>query len=151
MDECGGELHALLVPEGERLHPVGRFGQDLQAFEELARSIRRVGAVKPMEPREVDELLQHAHLRVEPAFLGHVAEPPPIGPAHGRPLPSDLAGVGVQDTQDDPHRGRLAGAVAADEPDQLAGRNRERHAVEGDDVVEPTAQIDQLEHGRPKG
>jgi hypothetical protein len=38
-------------------------------------------------------------------------------------------------------RGRLPGAVRAEEPEHLAGRNRERHTGDGLDVTEANDQI----------
>src|SRR5205085_4714481 len=63
--------------------------------------------------------------------------------------PEDHPAIGLQDAEDDPHRGRLSGAVRADEADHPAGRGGERHAVEGDDVAEPAGDVDELEHGWP--
>ena len=45
--------------------------------------------------------------------------------------------VGPQDRGEDAHRGGLAGAVRAEQPEHGAGRHREVDAVEGDDVAEP--------------
>ena len=95
---------------------------------------------------EVDELFEHAHLRIQPAFLRHVPEPAANGGVDRIPAPAHLAGVGLEHPERDPHRGGLAGAVAPHEPDDAPRRNLERHAVERDDVAEAAAQIDQLEH-----
>ena len=54
-----------------------------------ARAPRRVVAV---QPREVDELVAHPHLRVQPALLRHVAEAPRASRRRrGRAAPADLA------------------------------------------------------------
>jgi hypothetical protein len=47
----------------------------------------------------------------------------------------DLAGVGLQHPQHDPHGGGLAGAVGTDEPEHLALGDGERQVVEGDQVA----------------
>jgi hypothetical protein len=70
-----------------------------------------------VELREVDELLADTHLRVQASLLGHVADPPPDVLVDRTTAPPNLAAVGRQQTDDDPHRGRLAGPVRADEPD----------------------------------
>jgi hypothetical protein len=49
--------------------------------------------------------------------------------------PSDLAGVGVQHPEHDPHGGGLVGAVGADEPERLPLAKAEWQAVEGDHVA----------------
>jgi len=48
----------------------------------------------------------------------------------------DRAGVGLQQRGEHPHRGRLPGAVGAEEPEHAARRNLEVDAVEGPDVAE---------------
>ena len=74
----------------------------------------RVGGREPVQPREVDQLLQHPHLRVQAALLRHVAEP---APGHGRrrgcPRHRTSPASGSSTPSDDPHRGGLAGAVRA--------------------------------------
>ena len=58
---------------------------------------------------------------------------------------TEMLGVGRQQAERDPHRGRLAGTVRADEPDHFAGRDAERHVVERDDLAEVPHQPDELE------
>ena len=95
---------------------------------------------------QVDELLEHPHLRIQPSLLRHVAE----AAAHARvdPLaaPADLPRVGLQDTERDPHGGRLPRPVAPHETDDAALGDLEGDAVERNDVAESAPQIDQLEH-----
>src|SRR5207253_11402735 len=50
--------------------------------------------------------------------------------------PSD-APAGVQERAQDGDRGRLAGAVGPEEPEQLTRLDRERDAVDGREVPEP--------------
>ena len=52
----------------------------------------------------------------------------------GTPSMANLAGVGPMDAAEDLHQRRLARAVLADEPDDLAGRHVEVHAIERDDA-----------------
>ena len=86
--ERGGELHALLVAERERLDPVPRALRDPEHLERLGGPSAGVGRVEPVEPREVHELLVHAHLRVEAALLRHVPEAPARSRRRSDALPS---------------------------------------------------------------
>jgi hypothetical protein len=138
-----------LVAERERLDACLRAPRDAEELHGLAGPPGGVGPLESVQPREVHELLVHAHLRVQPSLLGHVAEPPPGTCVHRLALPADLAAIGLEDAQHDPHRRRLAGAVAADEADHLSGFDRERDAVERDGAVEAPRDVDQLEHGHP--
>ena len=101
---------------------------------------------QPVEPRQVHELLLHLHLRVQAALLGHVAESPSRLRVDRLTVPSDVAPVGLQDAERDAHRRRLARAVRSHEPDDLAVGDRERDAVERDDVPEPSGEVEQLQH-----
>ena len=88
-----------------------------------------------MEPGEVDELLEAAHLRVQAPLLGHVADSPSRREVERGPGPAHLAGIGGQHAQHDPHRRGLARAVAADEPEQLAGADGEGEVLEGHEIA----------------
>src|SRR6185295_8839932 len=55
--------------------------------------------------------------------------------------------VEVLDSGDDLQQRRLAGAVAADQADALAGVERERSAVEQRDVAEREMRVDEREDG----
>ena len=64
----------------------------------------------------------------------------------------DLAGIGDVGTGQDPHQGRLAGAVAADQADDLAGVEVHVHPVHGMDAAERDADVAHLdERRRPDG
>ncbi len=122
VDERGRELHALLVAERERLGAVPLAVADA---EDLGRALRLGPGVRGLEPvqaREIDELVEHPHLRVQAALLRHVAEAATHLGVHGSAAPADLAGVGLQHAEGDPHRRGLAGAVRTDEAHHLARR-----------------------------
>ena len=148
VDERGCQLDALLVPQRQGLHAIVRITDDLEELEELRGARARHALGRAAQACQVHQLLAHAHLRIEPAFLGHVAEAPSGDGVDGPSSPFDLAGVGVEHPERDAHRRRLARPVAPDEPHDPSLGDLERHAIERDDVVEPTAKIDQLEHGR---
>ena len=146
MDERGRELDALLVAERELLDAIARpLGQPEPLDPALGRP-RRGGVVAPVQPREIDELVAHAHLRVQPALLRHVAEAPAHLEVDRRAAEQHLAAIGGQDAEDDAHRRRLARAVGADEAEHLALAHGERDAVEGDDVSVAAREVPQLEH-----
>ena len=58
------------------------------------------------------------------------------GEADRLAVESHLAGVRLVDAGDDLHQRGLARPVLADDGEHLAGRERERHAVEGEDAGE---------------
>ena len=64
----------------------------------------------------------------------------------GSPCVEDLAGVGLQDAEGDPHRGGLAGAVGADEADDLAIGHRKRQSVERNRLAVAARQVAKFEH-----
>ncbi len=129
MHERGGELHPLLVAEGERLHAVAEPVGDPEALRPGPRGPVGVGRARPVQAGEVGELVAHPHLRVQPALLGHVAEARAHLGVHGPALPAHLAAIGGEDPEHDAHRGGLALAVRAHEAEELAGGDGEGQAV----------------------
>jgi hypothetical protein len=79
---------------------------------------------RAVQAREVDDLVADAHLRVQAALLGHVAEAPAHRGVDRPALPAHLAAVGLEDAEHDPHRGRLARPVGADEAEEPARLDR---------------------------
>jgi hypothetical protein len=61
-------------------------------------------------------------------------------------VPADLAGVGLQHSEDDPHGGGLAGAVGAHEPEHLALGDGEGEVVQRHHVAVTARQALQLQH-----
>ena len=104
----------------------------------------------PVQRREVDQLVDDRHARVETALLGHVA------PHTSRPglrlaiLPGHGPRVGPEEAEDDPHRRRLAGPVRAQEPVDLARPDGQADAVEGLDLAERLLQAIDLQHRSPR-
>ena len=73
------DLGALLVAERERLDGVVRALAEAESLEQLEGVAVRGGRAPAVQAGEVDRLLEHPHLRVEPALLGHVAEAAAVG------------------------------------------------------------------------
>ncbi len=120
--ECGGDLRALLVSEREGLDVVGEALAEPELLEQRGRAGLGIRSREPVEPREVDDLLEDLHLRVEPAFLGHVPESPAIGCRHLGAVERHRSGILRQHAEDDAHRRGLAGAVSADESGEAPWR-----------------------------
>ena len=145
LEDRGDELDLLLVALREGLGPTVCVVADAEASEPLERVAAGPPARHAVERGEEDELIEDEHPRVEPSFLGHVAPglPRPIaGRASG---PGDGPGVRLQEAEDDAHRGRLAGAVGAEEPEHLAGSDRECDAIERLHIAESLPKVDDLQ------
>ena len=136
-DEGRGQLDPLLVAQAERLElgvaPVG----EAEAVQPAERGLPGFRARHAVQLAEVGELLRHVHLGIQAAFLGHVADAASGLERQGRPAEAHHAGIGREHAQHDPHRRRLAGAVAPHEAEHLAGRDLEGQSVERDDVPVP--------------
>jgi hypothetical protein len=149
VDERGGELGSLLVAERQRLRaPVGDL-PEAEALEPAGRRGAGVGMADAVQAGEVHEMVGDAHLRVQAALLGHVAEPRAGGGVDPLPVPADLAAVRLEDAEHDPHGGRLARAVGADEAEHLAGPDVEAEPVEGDGRPVAAAEVVEVERGAP--
>ena len=144
--ERRAELHALLVAERQRLDAIAGTVGDPEPLEPARGGLGRRGPRQPVQRGEVGELVVHAHLRVEAALLRHVAEAGARLEIDGLPAPADLAAVGLEHPEDDPHRRGLAGPVRPHEAEELSGLDAEGQVVEGDDVAVPARQVDHFEH-----
>src|SRR5439155_12011291 len=91
---------------------------------------------------------EDGHPAVEPALLGQVTPCAPGELVGGAATPRDRPRIRREDVEDDAHRRRLASAVRAEEAEDGAGLDRERDAVERDDVAEALAQGVDLEGHR---
>jgi hypothetical protein len=144
--ERGGELHALLVAQRELLDALLGVLGDAEALDPLARRVLRGGLVAAVQLGEVAQVAIDAHLRIQPALLGHVAEQALLLAGDGCPVPQHLAGVGLEHAEGDAHRRGLARAVGTDEADDVAVGNLERQAVQRDGLPVAAREVAEFEH-----
>src|SRR5439155_5946989 len=88
---------------------------------------------------------------VEPALLRQVGDPRPGPAGHVVPVEPDGAGVGLEDVGDHPDERGLAGAVGAEQGEDLARRHVERDAVHDRAPVVALQYVADFEHGIPRG
>src|SRR5262249_1046953 len=107
------------------------------------------------EAREEVQVLGDREVSVEAVLLGHV--PDRLAQARPGAFAEDAhlsgAAVRVEQARDDAHRGRLAGAVGADEPGELPLSALEREPRERADRTESARDAPDGEdrgHGRPR-
>ena len=125
------QLHPLLVPVRQRLHLGVPAVGDVEPLEPGAGGGSSLRRAEPVQPAQVLDLLADEHARVQPALLGHVTEAAALSLAHRRAVPPDGPGIEVGETEDGPHRRRLARTVRPEEADDLSGRHVEGEVVEG--------------------
>ena len=80
---------------------------------------------------QVDGLLAHAHLLVQSALLGQVADVADVVCRQRMTVEGDAARVGQGDVVDDSDQGRLSGTVRTEQSEHLAFRHADAHTVEG--------------------
>ena len=103
-----------------------------------------------MQAAEEAEILAGRQLVVESQLLGDQAELAlgGVGVAgEGGAVDQDVAVVRAEQAGDQRDRRGLAGAVGAEDADDLAGADLERHAVHGAQRAEGLPQAADLEHG----
>jgi len=93
-----------------------------------------------VELGKIHQLLEHAHLGIEAALFGHVAEPAAGFEGDGRAAPENVSSIGTEHAHHDPHGGGLARAVAAHKAKQLTGAHVEAEVLEGDQTAVPPRQ-----------
>lgn len=110
-----------------------------------------LGLAEPVEPRRVVEVLFCGAVGVEPDVFGHVANlllhldwvGGDLGPVDGARARGRL-------DEPDEHQdgGALAGAVRAEQPEDLAGGDLEAEVVHGSDAVVDLGQVVAADHRR---
>ena len=140
----GGKLHALLVAVREGLELLRGLVGDAQALGPVPGRVAGVACAHAVQPAQELELLQHDHAGVEAALLRHVAEGAARLRVDVRAAPAYFAAVEGDHADDRPHRGRLAGAIGAEEAEDLAGRHGERQPVQGDHIAVAPLQVEKL-------
>ena len=147
MHERRAELHPLLVAQRERLDAVAGPVGDPEPLEPALGGRQRVEA---RAGRAARRSRRAGRAR---ASSGTARAPPACSRSapgsRGRPAPPRQRTeprVRLQHAEDDPHRRRLAGAVGADEAEQLPRLDGERQPVERDDVAVPPRQVRHLQH-----
>ena len=138
VQEAGHDLAAHPLAQGELADGLVELVADPEHLHECVAAAAELGRLLVVNPGEELERVGGGEVVPELGALAEhgadpVGEPAPL-------LPRDAAGHagltrgGVEDPRQDLDRGRLAGAVGADEGDALAGGDGERHAVDGDDL-----------------
>ncbi len=141
------ELHLLLLAAGELVDAeLGAVGQ-AHAGQVVHAPGRRLGTAQPAEPSEVGHHVDDGFLAVEPALFGQVPDATGGGPVR---LAVDGQGAGGRggDAEQGADRRGLAGAVAAEQAERLAGGDVERQSVDHVPVPEPHDEVLHAD-GRP--
>jgi hypothetical protein len=152
--EAEGDVEAAALAAGERLDEAVAEIAQIERLAEALRTRAAVGARDAVELGLRHELLVDLRGGVRPAVLGDVAElaahadriAPQIAARDGR-----LAGRRPEQRREHPLRRRLAGAVRAEQADELAGLHVEIDAAHGLDHrilrLERAGEPASLDHG----
>ena len=141
-----GQRHALLLATGKLMRrPAGKAGRQPDQLQQLGDPT----VLAALPPRQAeDDVVRHAEMREERAFLGDVADLSPLrrgvlpGAADDPSGDPDRAGIGVLEAAEEAKQGRLAAARAAEDRDQPAGWDVEGDAAE--DPVRPKDLVSEL-------
>ena len=141
MQDRRDQLDLLLVALRELIRSSLAELRDTEAVEPVKGLATRAVRCHAVERGEVDELIDHEHPRVEPAFLGEIAPGRARQASTVDAIPRHRPGIGREHAEDDPHRRGLARPVRAEEAEHLAARDLERQAVERDDRAEALVEV----------
>jgi hypothetical protein len=101
----------------------------------------RAGILDPVQSRQVGHVLADAEVFVEDRGVGKIGERPPrLDRAAGSAVDLHQPGRRLQEARGEGQEGRLAGAVGADEGDQLSGGDLDRKGGECDEAAIPAAE-----------
>src|ERR1051325_4760972 len=137
--ERGGEREALLPSAGERAGEAVAVRADVREVDRPLDALAALGAFQPVDGAEELEVLEHGEVAVERERLRDVADVA----AHllaflfdVEAVDAGVAGGGDEEAAEDADERRLAGAVRAEEAEDLAARDLQRDVVEGADGAE---------------
>jgi hypothetical protein len=130
-----GDLHHLLLGHGERAHQRSRAQVHAHPFQDRARLLLQFGAAhKEQRPRLAadKDVLHHRQIRHQVQFLIDDGNADLLGvvwvvDVQRLAAEKEFAAVHRVDAGEDLHQRRLAGAVLADQPENLAGGDMETH------------------------
>ena len=131
-------------------------GQGGEGGERLVDHVGVVLAAPPALPGRDAQVVLHAQVGEDPLAAGHLGHAE-AGDLVGRqvgdvaPVEDDGAVVGLDHPADGPQQRRLAGAVGADEGDDLALADLDRDVGQDDDAVVADAELAHGEERQPAG
>ena len=128
--ERGGELHLLAHTLAQALHVLIRGFSQTNTLEPAQRSRSGVAAAEALELAEVDHHVDDLLLGVETTLLGQIGEAIQVLSFERLAEELDATGVGAHDVHDHADRRGLAGAVRAEQAEDLAWSNLERNGGE---------------------
>ena len=137
VDERRGELDKLTEPTAQLADPLVPVLLQPETLEELVGPAQSALPGDALELGQIENVRDDAQATVEAALLRQVADALPGGRVHGGTEYGDLTLVRLGDVEQHPDGGGLAGAVRANEPDDLAGPDGEGDVLHGRHVAEP--------------
>ena len=135
------QLDLLLVALAQGLQlAVPVFG-DAQLLQPVLGGGDRVAAAQSLELAQVGQHLDDLAAAVQPALLGQVADPVQVGPLHRVAEDRHVTRVGPVDVQQHADQRGLAGAVGAEQPEDLAGVHLQAHVAHRAHIAEGLADL----------
>ena len=140
--ERARERDALALPAGELGRHAPREPLELDQVEQLVHArldLRLLRAARAVLHAQAEgDVLEHVHVSEQRVVLEHEADPAVARAARGGVLAveRDRARVGVLEPGDQAQQGRLARARRAEQRDELAGLDVQRHVAQRGEVAE---------------
>src|SRR5262249_21523383 len=148
--ERARDADALALPAGELMREARHLGgSKSDELEELGDPLAPVALRRAVDLQRLADDVARRHARIErrerilknDLHLAPVGAQLPLGKMRDVPPGDpDRAGGRLDQAQHGPGESRLAAAAFADEPESLAARNREAHAVERQNLPDRPAQ-----------
>ena len=134
--------HPLALAAGKLRGPALRMILEMHQLQDLRDPLGDLGRLHPVAAQPVAHVRRHIHVREEGVGLKHHVDRPPVGRHVGHVLSVDEqpSFVGRLEARQHAQQGGLAAARAAQQREQLAARDLEVDAVDGDDRPEALCQ-----------
>ena len=148
-DEGGGQVEAAAHPPGVGPHRPLAGPAQIEALEHLSGAASALAAAEAVQAADQLEVLAAGQQLVERRGLAGEAEQTAGGrrlPAHVYATDAHCAAVRDEQRGENPHQGRLAGAVRSQKTKDLALADPERHPVERPSLAERLGDVLDLDH-----
>ena len=139
MQQRAGDLDAARLAAGQVAHLLARAVGEPDDLQRPLGAPARLAAADAVQRAVIEQVLPQRQIEIERAALEHDAEP--LQRRRGAAADvvaedADLAGDVVVEPGDQREQRRLAGAVEAQQHDEAATRNAQRHVVESQVLTE---------------
>ena len=152
LGESACQRHTLPLAAGELFWAAPAQPVEAHERQHLADAAGDLRLVEPFPAQPIGDVVRDAHVREERVGLEHQVDRPLVGRQVGDvgTVEQDAAAIGTLESRQHPHQRGLAAAGGAEQREELARVERERHVIDRRDIAEALGHaLDAHQRNRP--